>query len=260
MSYIPSSEFYLKVVQGLVPGYSVVHKFGRNADVGTSLEPITASGVYQTPTSATSLEIVSSNTNDTTGESGAQKVLIQGLDANFSLSTEEVTMNGTTAVDLSKQYTRIFRAYVSQTGTYATQTAGSHAGTLTIREDGGGSEWARIDLQNSFPGGQTEIGCYTIPAGYTAYVLDQDVFVDANQSGSVIFFQRPNADDVSAPYTGAMRIIDEWIGISGSATRSPKTPRGPFVGPCDIGFMGLVTGGSGDIVVDMELLIVQNTA
>jgi hypothetical protein len=256
MTYFPSSDFWLKVQLGQVSGYSIISKFGRNNDVGTSLEPITGSGVYQTPTSATSLEILSSSSSDTdTSGSGAHAVTIEGLDANFALQSETVNMNGTNAVSLSNTYTRVFRMYVAESGTYATASAGSHVGTITLRVASAGATWATIDLVNSFPVGQTQIGAYTIPDGSTGYVLSLDVTVNATQDGDIIFFQRPNADDVSSPYTGAIRVVEEFIGVAGSISRQFTAPVGPFVGPCDIGFMGLTAAGSGEIEVDFQILL-----
>lgn len=66
-----SSDFLTEVALGRVPGFSVVHKFGRNSSIGSSFEPVTASGVYQTPTSAASLEVVSSSATDENPSAGA---------------------------------------------------------------------------------------------------------------------------------------------------------------------------------------------
>lgn len=60
----PVSDFFYSAFNNELPGKSVVRKFGRNTAIGTSITPITMSGLYQTPTSSQSLEIVSSSAND----------------------------------------------------------------------------------------------------------------------------------------------------------------------------------------------------
>ena len=58
------ADFYMEVAKGNVPGHSIVNKFGRNGVVGTTLTHISISGQYQTPQTAQSLEILSSNVNN----------------------------------------------------------------------------------------------------------------------------------------------------------------------------------------------------
>ena len=54
-----------------------------------------------------------------------------------------------------------------------------------------------------------------------------------------------------------MRVFIELGGVSGEEEISPSTPMGPFVGPCDIGFMGKVSTGTGEIDIDFEILIID---
>ena len=58
MSYLLNKNFFLEVEQGNIPGWSHTRKFGKIFGVGTTLTPITGTGLYQTPTSAQSLEII----------------------------------------------------------------------------------------------------------------------------------------------------------------------------------------------------------
>jgi hypothetical protein len=109
-----------------------------------------------------------------------------------------------------------------------------------------------------FAEGQSEIGAYTVPTGKTAYVLSQHVVVDSSKTVDAIFFNRPNADDVSSPYSGAMRLVNKFIGVTGEIRFAPKAPQGGFVGPCDIGFMAKVASSTGDISVDFDILLVDD--
>lgn len=250
-----NSDFYYRVANGQVPGHSLVKKFG-SGSVGTSVVPITQTQDYQTPTTAQALEFVSNNANDTAAGSGAQEITIQGLDSNWEQVTQTLETNGTTAVALGTNLTRLYRWYVSRSGTYATSTAGSHAGILTIQGSGGGTVWDTIPVA-PFPMGQSQIGVYSIPSGKKAFLYHKNVHVDTNKSADVFFFQRPIVDDVTTPYTGTMRLVNREVGAAGSIVTGDAFPSGPFVGPCDIGYMGEVSTGTADISVNFELLLVD---
>ena len=79
-------DFHTEVSKGLVPKHALVHKFGHNLDVDTTTDPETvwsAGGIYTFDTSASPLRIVSNDINDRQGDTGARKIKIQGLDANY---------------------------------------------------------------------------------------------------------------------------------------------------------------------------------
>jgi len=196
----------LDVTASRYDNFSVVHKFGRSDAVNTTLAPITLSEYYAVPTNATALEVVSTSTDDAAGGSGARQVLIQGLGADWLEQTELVNLNGTTAVDSTQTWLRVYRAYVTESGTYATQSASSHAGNISIRVDGGGQEWALIAVEDSFGKGQTEIAVYTVPSNKIAYVSSIALEVEGTKAVNFLFFQRPNCDDVSAPFS-SMRVF-----------------------------------------------------
>lgn len=249
------ADWWHKVKTGNIPGHSIVNKFG-SATVGTTIVPISTSLNYRTPIAATSLEFVSSSANDTSAGSGAQQVTVIGLDSTWAEVSQTVETNGTTAVALGTDLIRLYRWYVSRSGTYATQTAGSHVGNLTIRESGAGGTWATIS-NSPFPFGQSQIGCFTIPAGKTGYVVSKNFFSDSSKTVDLYFFSRANADDVTTPFTGAMRIVEREVGLSGGFGPNWKAGKGPFVGPCDIGFMGVIAVGTADIAVEFEILLID---
>ena len=247
-----TTPYYLSVIKGQSADTAIVHKFGE-ASVGTTLTPVTESGFYRTPTTATALEFVSDSANDAAAGSGAQEITLIGLDANWEEVTQTLTTNGTTAVALSTNLTRLYRWYVSSSGTYADQSNGSHAGTLTIRESGGGQTWSTIGI-SPFTEGQSQIGVYAIPKGKKGYLLSQFIVVDSNKTIDALFFRRCNADDITTPFD-AMRLLNKYIGIDGPVVLLPKSPAGPLEGPCDVGFMAKVDTGTGDISVDFEVMI-----
>jgi len=254
MSYSPNSDFWVNLARGFYPEYTENHKFGTNAAVGATLVPLTGSGVYQTPTAATALEIISTSAADTAAGAGARTVVVVGLDANWAEVSQTITMNGLVAVAIPTSLLRVYRMYVATSGAYATTGAGSHVGTITVRVAGGGATWSQIVLSSAYALGQSTIGCYTVPTGKTALIFPHYLSVDAGKTGSFIFFKRENADTVAAPYS-PMRIIFSLVGVAGFASLLDNaTPLGPFVGPCDLITMGTVTPGTGAISIDFEII------
>jgi hypothetical protein len=249
-----SPEFVTRVVLGDVAGWSHVRKFGARDDVGTSPTVVATAGTYQSPTTAQALEILSSDANDTAAGTGARTVTIIGLDENWEEQSETVTMNGTTAVDLANTYTRVYRMFVATSGTYATATASSHAGTITLRGDGGGDTWATIVLESGVATGQSQIAVYSVPAGKRAYIIGRQFSVETNKSVTIQFYRRDAADTVSAPYS-PMRVIELDRGINDTAERTYPAPVGPFTGPCDIGYFANTSSGTADVSINFNLLL-----
>ncbi len=248
------AKFLVEVAKGHVPGHSIVHKFGK-ATVGTSLVAITNSLEYRTPTTATALEFVSSDVNDTAAGSGARAITIQGLNSDWEVFTQTIATNGTTAVALPTNMTRLFRWFVSASGTYATTTANSHAGTLTIRVASAGATWSTIGILPR-PIGQSQIACYTVPSGYRAFVYTHEIRVDSTKSADISMFVRNNADTIAAPFP-ALRLAANFIGISGIAQSDTNAPRNGFSSPADILFMGKISTGTADVVIDFEILLIE---
>lgn len=108
---------------------TVWNKFGYNLDVDTASEELIASygGSINIMTSADTLDVVSSSTNDTAAGTGVRAVYIIGIDENSVEQEELVSMNGTTPVTTSNQWLGINRVYAISAG-----SGGSAAGTITI--------------------------------------------------------------------------------------------------------------------------------
>lgn len=173
----------IDIARGLRRGYFIRNAFGRNPDIDTGTVPEdlwNGGGVYTGfPTgSAEKVTVVSSSVNDTSAGSGARTVKIFGLDANYALQEETVTLNGQSLVDSVNTYTRIYRARVITSGSSNTAF---NAGTITIAH--------KITTANIFcvmPIGynQTAIGIYTIPANNIGLLRSFRVFIDKTAGGS----------------------------------------------------------------------------
>lgn len=207
-------EYKFEVARQLVPGHTVIHKFGRNDDVDTSYEDIwIRGGTFAWPTAADTLSLSSTSANDTSDGSGARTVTVEGLDSNFDALSETISLSGATPVTSSSSFLRVNRAYVDDCGTYATLTAGGNLGDIDIDFSTGSVPCARINF-DGIGFGQTEIARYSVPAGHTAYILEAAINVDSNKDALIALLQRQNADDTSAPVK-ARRVVQTFDGISG---------------------------------------------
>jgi hypothetical protein len=251
---------WLNILEGQIPGLSAVRKFGQNPSVGTTFAPITSAGVYPTPTAAVSLEFVSSSTSDALNSTGMHEITVVGLSASWVEQTVTIAAHatdGTVAVALTGTWLRVYRAYVSKSGTYGSSSGGSHTGTITIRVAGGGATWATIPLINTFAVGQSQIGGYTIPSGKVGYVFIRDISAESGKTATTMFFTRPNADDVNSTFTGTVTGQTAHASLTGGAIFVPNAddPIGPLTGPCDVVMMGFFASASGAISCEFDIYI-----
>lgn len=181
-------------VQIMPSNATAIRRFGNNSAVGTTYELVDTLGAATPymPTTAVSVEVVSNSANDTSAGTGARTVLITGLDANYNLATATVTLNGLTAVVAATQFTRIYRADVELVGTYG----GTNAGTITVRQSGGGTAFIQIDA--GF--GKSFSSHFTVPAGYYGAITGANLSADTGKTIDVRVISRDNANVVTAPY------------------------------------------------------------
>jgi len=182
-------DFYLAVAKGDFTGYSNVSKFGYNPTVGSgNYESIwEGSNAYPWMSTDDQLEVLSSDTDDTSAGTGARTVELQGLDSSWNVLTETVTMNGTSAVTTTGSFLRIFRARVVTAG-----SSGRNEGTITIRDQDTSTTRALITNGATDGNGQTLMAVYTIPAGKTGYVININVSSKKDQEQTYRLMARDN--------------------------------------------------------------------
>ena len=160
---------------------TVMNKFGFNPDVDASTggdEDIVAwGGLAFWPSSviaAADIDIVSTSTADTALGTGAQTIDLRGLDANYKLQSELISLNGQTDVHPEYDYIRIFRVYIIAVG-----DGGVNAATIPI-DDG-----TNILAQIIIGFGQTTQAAYTIPADFKkGWIMNYDVVL-ASKSAAI---------------------------------------------------------------------------
>ena len=160
---IPSSLVMAELSAGNLAGYSNVLKFGQNNNIssGNTEDIWDGGGIYNWPISPAILEVVSTNAGDAAAGIGAQTIMIEGFDANYSEISEMLTMNGLTPVLTTNSYLRVFRMYVLTAG-----VSEQNGGDIKIQVQGGGVLVAQISATNN----QTQMSLYTVPAGKTFFI------------------------------------------------------------------------------------------
>lgn len=256
--YILNQDFLNEIALGNIDGAYVVHKFGASDSVGTTIAPVSIGGFYRTPTTATTLEVLSDNANDNSGGTGARVVRIFGLNASGHEIYEDVNLSGVTPVALSNSYLRVYMWYVLESGSYATATTPSQLGTLTIRETGGGQTWSILNvIGGGFGVGQSEIGVYSIPKDHTCWLLKKVMSVNSNKAANIYFFQRQNLTDTTAPYS-AMRLVEKHIGVTAVEEITSRSAINKFPELTDIGFMANTETGTAEVSVEFEMVCLNN--
>lgn len=251
-------DFLIEVAKGNIAGHAIVHKFGRNPSVGTSYVPLTIGGLYNTPqvAGATTLRVKAGNANDTAAGTGAREITMIGLDETGAEVTEAVATAGASASSAtSATFMRLYRAYVSASGTYATASAGSHAADIVIENGAGGTDWMTIDATD-FPRSQSEVAVYTVPINKTGYVMSLSVFTDSTRTTNILFFKREAILQTAVPYDGMRLQLQFQIG-GGQGVLKPRSPI-TINGPGDVGFMAKVEASTAEVAADFEILVVDD--
>ena len=158
----------VRVSRGEIDGYSFIAKFGHSAAVASGVEEVIwdqADAVYTYITTASTLYISSSNTNDD------ETFEVQGLDENWALQTVNVIVSGFTFVPLTGSWMRVFRA--------KNISATTPQGDVYISDDntdggGDGIPDTATNIKAKVVQGtnQTNMAIYTVPAGKKGYLID----------------------------------------------------------------------------------------
>jgi hypothetical protein len=172
-----TDNYRFQIARGAIPGAAPVFMTANNGAVGSTAETIwNVGGLYPWPTTGVQLSFVSDDADDTLGGTGANIVLVEGLDINYDIILEAVTMNGTTPVNTTQDFYRINNVIVINAGTTET-----NEGTIDITHNG------NIVSRITAGEGQDQQAVYSVPANHTLFTgtfsvssgKDDEVEVDA---------------------------------------------------------------------------------
>ena len=168
---VANVENGLSIAKGDVVGTSFIHKFGNAPDYDTTDNEVTvwdgandadqAVMSYTYSTTADIDRISSSNNGDT------QDIEIQGLDSNYDLVVQTITLTGQTPVALTTNLIRVFR--LKNVG--STDIAGFVYCFVNVATTGGvPNTSANIRAVITNGNNQTEMALFTIPANHVGYM------------------------------------------------------------------------------------------
>ena len=173
ISNVFNIPFGVSIQRGDVNNFQGIQKFGYNSSVGSSFETIwDGGGDYTFITSAGTATATSSDTSsDNTGT-----VKIFGLDSNYDLAEETLTIGGSAG---SISFIRVFRALM-----ITANTGNANVGTITITV----SSTTVAQIQPTY--GQTLMALYTVPRKYNAYLVQLDVGSSKDLENEIRFISK----------------------------------------------------------------------
>lgn len=248
-----TEEFYLQVARSQIAGHESNFKFGFNPDIDDALETIWAQGgLYSYLSAATILKVSSSSTDDTAAGTGARTVEIFGLDGNYNEISETVTLNGQTAVNTTNSYLRINRGIVRSAGSGGKNAGVIYAGTGTVTAGVPANTYLSIAIGDN----QTLMALWTVPAGYTAFLLQTDVTVATVQNNKYCM-----AKLVARPYGEVFQVKDVFVKSQGSTTQVYSIPI-RFDEKTDLEWRAIGDSAGADIAISaaMDILYIKNTS
>lgn len=178
--YYPD-DFYVNVARGLVKGVTSRHIFGAVPQMS-----IAATGsiwevndtIYPWDAFSANGEILTVPSVDV-GDNG-KFLTIYGLDAEYNEIQETLVLSSSSATSTNNSFLRINDCIYSDNGV-------ENTGIITIRTGGaGGTIVGEIDVGKS----QTYNATYTVPAGYTGYVMQGVCTCESGGDASVDFKAR----------------------------------------------------------------------
>lgn len=238
---LPVADFNLNVAKGLIPGHSILSKFGQNTDIGTgAYEDIWDNGgVYTYPTNGTApiTHLIGHDVADT------EPIEAQGLDINGTLTLQTITLTGLTAVALTTPLWRVFR--LKNVGT------SDLVADVCAIDTGDTIDYACIDNGNN----QTLMALYTIPLGHTGYLLQG--------SNSIIGTNRGYSIDgklLMRPY-GSVFQLKKTFGLNSEGTGfilMPQPLPGKIPSLTDIRISAISSASGGGLNSTFEILLVED--
>jgi hypothetical protein len=246
-----TEPFYLQVARNQISFHKSNFKFGFNADVDDSLETVWAQGgLYSYLASASVLKVSSSSTADTSAGTGARTVELSGLDTNYDEISETVTLNGQTAVNTTNEFLRINRMVVRSAGSGGQNAGVIYAGTGTVTTGVPANKYATIAIGDN----QTVMALWTVPRGYTAYLLQTDITVATTQNNkycTVHLVSRPNGE--------VFQIKDKFVKAESSVHQAYTIPL-KFEEKTDIEVRAIGDSAGADIAISagLDFIYIQN--
>ena len=234
---VGSYPYFLQVSRGLVTGHKRIFKFGHNPQIQDIEETIwDAGGIYSYPSSAVTMTV----TSGAGATDNGVEITVSGLDASWSEQSETVTLASTGTATTSNTFLRVNRAFVS----------GGTAPTSNVTISNGGTTYAQITNGEN----QTLMSIWTVPAGYTAYLLALDATAFTEQNNKVATLRYLTREE-----NGVFRVKNKFDMSQAAFHQNYITPE-PISEKTDIEFRAVATSSNADLRVaaSMDIVYIEN--
>lgn len=232
-----NEPFELQLGRGQISYHKHIFKFGFNSDINGTEETIwDAGGVYSYPSSA--LAMTATTDAGTPANDNGVKVTIQGLNSDYNEVSEEITLAGAGTATTTQTFLRVFRAFVS----------GSQEPTGNIDITNTGTTYAYITLGNN----QTLMAVWTVPAGYTGYILKGDVGTGTSNVNQFV-----TARLIQRPYGTVFRTAAKVTLQNSNLPFNWEVPV-PFTEKTDIEARAVSSGANNQVFADFEIVYIKN--
>jgi hypothetical protein len=174
--YFPMDNLFLNIARGLVKGTNFIHKFGAvpslsTATTGTVWDVNDTIYPWSTWDTAGTITVDRANGGD-----AGKHVTVVGLDTNYESLSETITLTNATGNASTNSFKRVFRAFIADGET--------NVGLISIKKNA--TTVAAITANK----GQTLMAVYTVPAGYTGYLMKGTATAQAGADGTGDMFVR----------------------------------------------------------------------
>jgi len=233
-----SAEWFTQVARGKVADCVNINANGYQGNLGTTFMPVwDANVVYVYPVAASTMLLYSTSASDTN-----VTIRIDGLDGSYNALSETIVLtNGTTGVTTVNSYFRV------QSISVVTTTSVNPVGNIIL----GNAAKTQIYSQLNNGNGRSNMTLYTVPAGYTFYLLQVNAFSD--QKSSAVTYYR----SYTRSPTGITNIIRQTP-FTQSYQSTRVVPR-PYLEKSDIQWQCASSSVSA-VGLQIEGLLIPNTA
>ena len=251
-----TEPFELQVSRGQIAYHKPIFKFGFNPLIVDSLETVWAEGgLYTYLSSASTLYISSSSTDDDVAGTGARTATVSGLDANYNEASVTVDLDGQNGVQLgsASNWIRVNRITVDTGG-----SGGQNAGVLYVGTEATPSsgvptnKYATVAIGDN----QTLMALWTVPAGYTAYLYQTNVTAACTTSNKLL-----TCTIVARKPSGVFQVKDKFgIQVDGGAIVQKYYFPLKFTEKTDIEVRAISDSGTGNVEVSagLDILYIAN--
>ncbi len=239
-------DFLWEVRQGKIPGHKMVFLFGRNDAVPTSYATVfSAGGLKRWVDSPVSMDLSSTDPDDTVGGTGCREVFITYINEDGDEDSLTAPMGGAVRVSSTTMSTPLTMT-CTKTG-----ISGWNEGIISIRD--GADVYAQIGTQTLggvFAGDNLSNGAfYKVPEDHRGYVISILGSVEATKSVKTKLMVRP---------PGLPWLNTGYIDQFQVATPFPIIGTTGLVGGTEIELQSAAKVGTAEVTMSVEIMLVKD--